>query len=339
MTLPTTHTERPRRARMPLSIWIVAVVLPLLVGLVAVAVQLAWLPELPEQIVVHWGPDGPDGYGPVWSTTVLTASVILGLVVMFAAILSIPRGAAPTAIHKFLAVTSLAVSLLLGVGVTATLGIQRGLDDLSQVPDITPWMLVAFLAALVAGVVAWFLLPKAVTPVTDPQEAAPLRLSPGERSVWIADTRLSGSAFVVIMLTVGLALVATVFAVVVSDGQGWPVLFVPLLLLVVCGAGIAWRVRVDPAGITVRSRPFGWPRTSIPASEIAAVQTSQVDPLAEFGGWGWRWAPGRNFGVISRGGEAIEVTRRDGRRFTVTVDDAETGAALLAAYAGGSPAA
>ena len=38
--------------------------------------------------------------------------------------------------------------------------------------------------------------------------------------------------------------------------------------------------------------------------------------------------------MISHGGEAIEVTRRDGRRFTVTVDDAATGAALLAAYAG-----
>jgi hypothetical protein len=34
-------------------------------------------------------------------------------------------------------------------------------------------------------------------------------------------------------------------------------------------------------------------------------------------------------GVILRAGSALIVTRRSGRRFTVTVDDAETAAGLL----------
>lgn len=34
-------------------------------------------------------------------------------------------------------------------------------------------------------------------------------------------------------------------------------------------------------------------------------------------------------GVVLRSGEAIEVQRTGGRRFVVTVDDAQTGAALL----------
>jgi hypothetical protein len=33
-----------------------------------------------------------------------------------------------------------------------------------------------------------------------------------------------------------------------------------------------------------------------------------------------------------RAGEAIEVTRRSGSTFTVTVDDASTGASVLAAF-------
>lgn len=327
-------TSSPRaRARMPLSVWIVAVALPLLVSAVAIAVQLAWLPQLPDPIAIHWGTDGVDGFGPVWTTTVLTAALAVGLTGMFAAFLATARGAAPTATHKLLAVISLSESIFVGIVVTASLGIQRGLDDASDAPDLGSWIPVALGVAAVAGVIAWFAMPKAVSAVPDAAPSEPLHLTPGERSVWLAEARLSGGATTVILLAVGVSVAVSVFAVVVSDWQLWPILFVPLLLLVLCAAGVAWHVRVEPSGLTVRARPLGWPRVRIPASDIARVDVSQVEPLAEFGGWGWRWAPGRSFGVISRGGEAIEVTRRDGRRFTVTVDDAATGASLLAAYA------
>lgn len=333
MTTPAAHIPRSARSRMPLSVWVVAVALPLIVGLAAVAVQFAWLPELPDPIAIHWGTDGADGFAPAWATTVLTAGLTLGLVGLFAAILGAARGPAPTAIHKILAVSSLGVTVLVCGTVTASVGIQRGLDDAADAGAITPWLLGSLMVALGAAVIAWVLLPKSVAPATELSRAEPLTLVPGERSVWIAETRLSGGAVAIILLAIGFAIAATVFAVAVTDGLIWPILFVPVLLLVLCAAGISWRVRVDPSGIVVRSQPFGWPRTRIDAADIASVGTSTVEPLAEFGGWGWRWAPGRNFGVIARSGEAIEVTRRDGRRFTVTVDDAATGAALLAAYA------
>jgi hypothetical protein len=44
-----------------------------------------------------------------------------------------------------------------------------------------------------------------------------------------------------------------------------------------------------------------------------------------------RLVPNGSFGIVLRAGEALQVTRRDGRRFTVTVDDAATAAALLEA--------
>src|SRR5690606_21606125 len=104
--MSATPVSRPPRARLPLSMWVVAVALPLVVGAMAVALQLAWLPQLPDPIAMHWGSSGPDGYGPAWSTPVLTAGLSLGLTALFAAFLATARQPAPTASHKFLAVLS-----------------------------------------------------------------------------------------------------------------------------------------------------------------------------------------------------------------------------------------
>lgn len=78
---------------------------------------------------------------------------------------------------------------------------------------------------------------------------------------------------------------------------------------------------------------IGFPRFRLPSSDIRHVETVHVEPVGDFGGWGLRWRPDR-FGVITRTGEAIAVRRRSGRRFVVTVDDADTGAALLHTLAG-----
>ena len=64
---------------------------------------------------------------------------------------------------------------------------------------------------------------------------------------------------------------------------------------------------------------------------IDRVEAVQVNPMGEFGGWGLRWAPGGGFGVVLRSGPGIRVRRTGGKVFTVTVDDAATGAALLEA--------
>jgi len=56
--------------------------------------------------------------------------------------------------------------------------------------------------------------------------------------------------------------------------------------------------------------------------------------VREFGGWGVRTSVATGAtGVVLRSGEAIEIHRTGGRRFLVTVDDAATGAALLATLA------
>ena len=47
------------------------------------------------------------------------------------------------------------------------------------------------------------------------------------------------------------------------------------------------------------------------------------------GGWGWRTGVGGTIGIVMRKGEGIEVVHSGGKRLVVTVDDAETAAALL----------
>lgn len=330
MNAPT--TARPPRARLALSIWIVTVAVPLVVGAAAVALQLAWLPQLPDPIVTHWGPSGPDGFGPAWSAPVLTAGLSLGLTGMFAVFLATARRPAPTPSHKFLAVLSAATTVFLGTTVTASLAVQRGLTDARDAPGVEAAIALALAGALIVGVVAWFTLPKSVRIHPDATPAEALPLAPGERSVWIATTRVAGGAIVAILAATGASIAAAVFTVAATDGTMWPIVFVPLLFVAAAAIAISWRVRVGPEGLLVRSLPFGWPRVRIRTAEIASVSTPHIEPLAEFGGWGWRWSPGGGFGVVSRSGAAIDVLRHDGRRFVVTVDDASTGAALLAAY-------
>lgn len=326
-------TRRPARTPLPFSLWTVGVILPSVVWAAAVVVQLTWLPRLPDPIAIHWGSEGPDGFGAAWTSVALTAGLGVGLTLLFALILTTARGTAPTVVHKIIAVVSLGTALFTCITVSASLGVQLGLDDAHAAPGFGGWAAVAIGVAVLAAVVAWIVLPKAVRPGDDAAAAAPLALAPGERSAWIATIRVAPGIVAVLAVGLGIAVAATVFAVAVSGGRVWPLLFVPLVILLIAGTGFAWRVRVDATGLTVRSLPYGWPRRRIDIRQIASVKTVHVNPLAEFGGWGWRWGVA-GAGVVAREGQGILVVLRDGRRFTVTVDDAETGAALLAAYAG-----
>ena len=139
---------------------------------------------------------------------------------------------------------------------------------------------------------------------------------------------IGGVAAVLILLGVTLLLT--------RGGRVWPIFLVPAWLLVVLLLTAHFVVIAGPRGFVVRSA-LGWPRLSIPAAELAKAGVTTVDPMADFGGWGFRWVigPGRKgrWGIVTRRGPGLEVFRRDGRSVVVTVDDARTAAAVLEAYA------
>ncbi|WP_242089251.1 DUF1648 domain-containing protein [Microbacterium lacticum] len=312
---------------------IVAVVIPIVLVVLAVVVQLIALPSLPDPIAVHWGFDGqPDGFAPAWASILLTAVVGLGVPLLIAVSgLSGLRRGDRGATYRLLGATASAMAALMAVLSTGTVLGQVGLGSAQDAPSIALPVLVALAAAIVAGVAGWMLQPH--QPYRPTLVAGKdVHLAAGERAVWLQRVQLArGGA-----ITLGVALVLLLAMTLVTGFAGAPAgvlaitIAVTLVLALLVATTVAFHVRVDETGLTVNS-VVGIPRVHVPLSDIDRVEAVQVNPMGEFGGWGLRWAPGGGFGVVLRSGPGIRVRRTGGKVFTVTVDDAATGAALLEA--------
>lgn len=107
---------------------------------------------------------------------------------------------------------------------------------------------------------------------------------------------------------------------------------VPAALLLLVYFALGWiRVSVDVRGLRIRYGLLPWPVTSVPLDDIRRVERIDLAPL-EWGGWGYRGSR-KAFGraaVVLRSGDAIKLQLTDGSEFAVTVNDAATGAAVLA---------
>jgi hypothetical protein len=292
------------------------------------------LPELPATIAVHWGPEGaPDGFAPAWTQPLATALLGLGLPLLMA-LPSLPglRGGDAGATYRLMGAIAAGTSVLVTVALTWTLAMQAGLDSAAATPPVWVPLGVSLVAGLAAGVAAWFIQPSQRTADAATPAAAPLALGPTERALWLRSTAMVPGAAVAITVAVVLVTLAVVVAWVtgVAAGVTWLLTGVALVLLVLAGTTVAFHVRVDETGLHVDS-VLGIPRFHVPLDDVEAAARVHVDPMGEFGGWGARLGTGRRFGIVLRAGEALEVTRRSGRRFVVTVSDAQTAAALLQA--------
>lgn len=310
------------------AVW-VAIVVPVVLTAVAVALQLAWLGELPDPVAVHWGPSGtPNGFAAAWVVPVMTAATGLLLPGIMAAVtLPALRRGAQGATFRFLAASAAGMATLTTVISTWSVAVQRGLSDAASAPSILPAMVVGLVAALAVGVVGWFAQPVQHHVVPDAAAAAPMRVGAGERVMW---TRTASAArwlaALLLAVIVLLAALAVVFwftrpaAAPIVAGTG---------LVVLLGFAItaSFTVRVDRDGLTVTSA-LGVPRFRVPLDDIVSAGTGDTVGFGEFGGYGIRAAP-HGTGVILRNGEALRVTRTSGRQFVVTVDDAAVGASVL----------
>lgn len=334
-----------RRARTAF-LW-VGVIVPLAMIAVAAIIVALWLPEIPEPSAIHWGTDGVDGYGPGWTHLVVLAGiaamiVVFALLAWFAHRLPEKGGAAPTTAAekphwsptaRFLGATNLGVAGLIALVTLVGVGSQRGLDDAARTPDIGFAVFGGFVLLVVGGVIGWFAQPSTPPrPSLAPAEAEPLAASASERVVWIGTATIARGGLAVLGGSV--LVVCALAAVILATGAGdtWSLVIMLGSVAAVIFALVvtfAFRVRIGPAGLLVRSR-VGWPKVEIPARDVASVRTVDVHPFGEFGGWGFRYGLDGRTGVVLRRGEGIEVTRVDGRRFVVTIDDAETAAAALA---------
>ena len=126
---PDVHTARSRYV-------VVGVVAPLVITAIAVVLMLAWLPEVPSSVATHWSGDGPDGFAPSWTVPLFTAALGAGLTALFATFALVPSREGewgPT--QRLLGAVMLGTSVLLGITLTWSFGMQRGLEDAHDHPS------------------------------------------------------------------------------------------------------------------------------------------------------------------------------------------------------------
>jgi len=143
-----------------------------------------------------------------------------------------------------------------------------------------------------------------------------------ERAAW------TGRAHLTWWLPLVLIAIGAVLVVSARSAVG----ALPAALLLLAYLAFGWiRVSVDERGLRIRYGLLPWPVTSVPLGDIRRAERVDLRPL-EWGGWGYRGSRKafRRAAVVLRGGDAIKLQLTDGSEFAVTVDDAATGAALLA---------
>ena len=304
---------------------------PLGIAAIATLLIVSWMPDLPDPVAVHWNWSGPDDYGSVWVVALMPPVVALsfGVFAVGAVWRSMPSGLFSRR-QKLMLATSVWLSALVSVVAVGSLAIQRGLDDASQAGGVGAIMGLGFAAGFVLAVPAWFLLPPADTTVDQGTEPPPIQISATEQLFWYRTVSIARVGLVVIFAALAVAVGSVVLtATLAPAGTGFAlgclVVVLPIALMTVF-----WRITVDDRGLSVRS-VLGWPRVLIRPDAIKGVRVVEVNPSSDFGGWGWRYDGAGRSGIVLRAGEAIEVTRRNGKRFVVTVEDAATGAGVLAA--------
>ncbi len=289
----------------------------------ALAFAFAWRASLPDPIAIHWGSNGPNGFGSftpnvLWPEAAAAGSAILLWAIGFFA-------GYQTIMRRFVAGMAVWMATLFSGINLSILSLQRGIADAHDAGSITGPMTLVFAAATAGAIVAAVLSPAdPPLPTTAPlSPSAPrLALRPGEHATWIRDVtaRAYGSAIAAVVLLAALTGVLTrEWAVAALMGVAFGFLLVMFL---------HWTVTVDATGLTVRPL-IGRPRIRVPLNEVESAEAVTVRPIAEFGGFGIRGGKGGRIGVIVRKGEGLQVHRTGERVFVVTVDDAATGAALL----------
>lgn len=180
--------------------------------------------------------------------------------------------------------------------------------------------------------VAWGLLLVVIIPAggaPDPHghSVEPVSIDGSERVAWVGS---SGS--LLFSLLGGLMVLGCAVGVVLVTSSGGPAESVWALAVgALAGLSILMlarvRLSVDRRGVRLVSALLGVPLMRMPLAKVAAVSVEMIDPIS-WGGWGFRFAPGRRAYVTGRG-EGIVVTSSAGNFSAVTIPNAEGAAAVL----------
>lgn len=308
-----------RRAAWAVFAW------PLIVTGAALVWTFSFLDDLPETVVTHWGTGGvADGFT---SRAAAPWYALIGLVMGWgigALVLALSR---QDHIQRRMGVGIAAgTAALVSATMASTLWLQRGADATVEIAAVDVAITASLVLALLVGVVAGRTVAgaeEAVATGAVPADVPRAALDGTRPTRWSATARPARGVWVLLGLLppffVGLAWVTGMWLFPLVTG-------VLVLAAVVCFS--SFRVAVGPDGLVIGGA-LGVPTWRIPLPDVAYARVTAVDPLWQFGGWGYRLGADGRTGFVVRKGEAVEVTRGDGARWVVTVDGAEEAAALL----------
>lgn len=331
-TVATTH-ERAYSGPRLVRLVVTAGAVPVLCALIAVGLMLSWAPELPDPIAIHWGANGrADGFGSLGSLLILVAAIVTvfaGAVTLSLAWMPAVDASSSRHQPRFLGAMSVWIGVFLSIAMGGSVAVQRGFADATDVGTIVAPMVTGVAVGLAAAVVAWFVIPApAIAEDSANGETHAMSLTADERVSWTASVRPRAGLVLLFAVLFAAMIVASGTGAAVGGGwTGWFIVGLLVFVLVVSVVTFFWRVTVTSGGFSVRTAG-GVLGITVPLREITTARVVQINPLADFGGWGWRVTTGRT-GIVLRAGDALQVERRSGRSVVVTVDDAATAAALI----------
>lgn len=319
-------TEMGQRARF-LS---VAVGWSALVAAALIAAPLVLRDRLPDPIATHWGTSGaPDGSMPFTVALLFQAgpwTLMAGGACAFALFnaATLRRRASRTGLGALLGGVGL---FFLGLQ-ASTLAANLDAPGWRQAAPLGWGALLAVVGLVLGGWLGTLVARPGPDDVPEPTVAATRRvpLGPGRRAVWVSSVRngllvaLAGSA-----LAVGAGL--AVLALLGGDRTLWTPAAITFLVGLVGLTFSSARVQVTEEGVMLFYGPFRLPRRHIPIAKVERAWSEEILP-SSVGGWGIRGMPGAAT-VMIRSGECLVVGYVSGGRLAVSVDDAESGAALL----------
>lgn len=325
MTRRTTTHEKARRDALVAGIWV-----PLAIVVATELVILGIGFGNGGSLVVHWGTGGHKQSGPWWTYAILVAAIGLPIIVGIGIFLV--RATRMAGMNSWMPAISLGVTVFhcIGIGIGAVV-----FNDSPAAPALP--IIGGVVLAVAVALLTWRFLPQEEVVPSAVAPAAAIPVKPGEVAAWTG--RFTPPAALLAIIAVAIVAILTLDIVLTLTSRVHTLLLflVPLLLFVTFITTAEFRVRATSAGLSIKS-VLGWPRFTVPASDIEKAGVVEVNPMADFGGWGVRWVVGPNgkgrWGIIGRKGEALEVVRRDGRSVVITTDDAGTAASVLETYAG-----
>lgn len=275
-----------------------------------------WRGDLPEPLATHFDGSGlPNGFMSWQANLITTLAMTVAFPVLMLIVFAIVPGGqlrrSGAALASGLAVFLTFLSL-------TSVADQRGLADAHATRMSGVGLGLGVAAGVIAAGLAFWIAPASPGgPRPTAAELPRMPLRGRERAVWTS----RDSSPVVLVVAVLLGCAGVLVQVILRDLFGAGL----LLGIGALAAGLSRvRARVDEHGLSWR---MGILHRRIPLSRITSARAVEVDPM-EYGGWGYRLS-GNGQAIVTRSGPGLRITRDGASDLTITVPDAQTGAALL----------